>query len=87
MKIFKSDSALGYMEFAYFIKINEEEYLCIFENSSADNFWKPYKVGELAEFDFVEELEEIDESKHEMILKESPIYGTFLFNEFMKNLK
>ena len=88
MKIFETNCSLGYLEVAYFIETKEKEYLCIFENQD-DCSDKVYKVGELAKFtskDLKYELIEIPESKHETILKQSSLYGTYLFDKFLKEL-
>ena len=85
MKIFETNSGLGYGEVAYFIKTNEGEMLCIYENEDQEIFWKKYKVGNIYEFEDYE-LDEVIESKHEIVLKQSGLYNSFLFNEFLKGL-
>jgi len=87
MEIYKTTIALGYQEVSYFIKVTEKDYLCIYEDSSADNFFKPYHIGEIEEFLDQNGLEKVDEEYYEMILKLSSLYGKFLFNYFINDLK
>ena len=87
MRIFKTDSGLGYGEVAYFIETNNGKMLCIDENLCRCFSEKMYKVGNVYEFDD-DEIDEIIGSKNKKkILKYSELYGNFLFNEFLKNLK
>ena len=85
MRIFETNLGLSYGEVAYFIKVTEKNYLCISENQ--EYLGKTYKVGRLEEFVETSGLDEVIKSKHAMILEQSIITGTFLFNEFIKNLK
>jgi len=87
MRIFETNFAMDFMEVAYFIQISEDDYLCIYENSPEDELDKPYTIGEIEEFICSDGLDEVIEEKHEMVLKKSPLYNTFFFNEFIKNLK
>jgi hypothetical protein len=82
MKIYETNAALGYAQLAYLVQLDKTEnghnYLVIGGKniSSTDN----YEIGSV-----VEDLEDyyIEESEYE--LKESPLYGSFLFDFFLKN--
>jgi len=84
MKIVETNSGLGYGEVAYFIEY-QGKFLCIYEDSKSQQFYKCYRVGELAELEDYE-IEEVPEEKHQMIINESPIKYSFLFNFFIKQL-
>jgi len=87
MNLVETNSGLGYLEVAYFVETNENGiYLCIYENSDEDNFWKTYRVGKIYELDN-SELDTIIESKHKMIIEKSEIANTYLFKLFLENLK
>jgi len=47
MKIVETNAALGYGEVAYFVQVQDKQYLCIFENEDKDNFCKMYSVGKI----------------------------------------
>lgn len=84
MTIIETNSALGYSEVAYLIKTNENDFLCIYCNE--EDKGDTYRVGnayELVDYEYQEVIKE----KHEMVLKESPLYDTYLLEYFIKNLK
>jgi len=88
MIVIQTNAALGYAEYATLIKIPNEEnkFLCIYTNE--DRGWdNSYKVGEIEEFDFPSEYDVIPEHKHNLVLSESPLKGTYLYEEFLKSLK
>lgn len=79
MKIFETNAALGYLELAYFIKTQKKgEYLCISTNFDKRN--DTYVVGKS------EILEDYVSKPSDFDIKNSPLYDTFLFNEFIKDL-
>jgi len=85
LKLIETNAALGYNEVAYFIEVEDKEYLCIYENQDADNFWKSYRVGEIEIFDD-SEFDIVIEEKHDMILEQSPLYDSYLFNRLLGDL-
>jgi len=86
MKLVETNSGLGYGEYAYFVHIADNTYLCIFENDDRDNFWKMYSVGKTYDLEDYE-LDVVIPEKHQTVLKKSPLYDTFLFNNFLDTLK
>jgi len=86
MKIVETNDGLGYGEYASFVHVVKNTYLCIFENDGADNFWKMYSVGKIYDLEDYN-LDVIIPEKHELALKQSSLYGTFLFNNFLDTLK
>ena len=92
MKIFETNLGLGYGEVAYFIETKDKEYLCISENEDTGAFNKMYSVGEVAEFEDYDigreyGLIEVIPEKHQMILDNSPLSGTWLFKKFLADLE
>jgi len=87
MLVFETNSGLGYQEVAYFIETNEKKLLCIYENQDADIFWKSYTAGKIEEGILPQEVQEVIPEKHQMVLDGSPLAGTFLFDEFLRNIK
>jgi len=87
MKIVETNAGLGYQEYAYLIELPDKRNLCIYSNE--DKGWgNSYKVGEVYDaFDFEGEYDVIPEHKHHLAFKESPLTGTFLFEEFLKTLE
>jgi len=82
MKLFQTNAALGYGELAYLLQIDEIRYLVIDTDLYDDVY--DYKLGSVVEFKQDEQyyLECTSYS-----LEESPLYGSFLFMEFLKGLK
>ena len=82
MQIFETNSGLGHDEFAYFIQIKDNQYLCIgLSRWIKDSFLGiGYEIGE------AKNLENYEISPSDYKIEESPLYGTFLFSEFLKNL-
>lgn len=82
MQVFETNAGLGYEEYAYFIHIKDNQYLCIglsrFVKGSF--FGIGYEVGE------PKNLEGYEICPSDYKIEESPLYGTFLFSEFLKNL-
>jgi len=90
LMIIQSNAALGYGEYASFIKIpnGDNKFLCIFENEDVCYEGdKAYRVGEIEEFNYASEYDVIPEHKHHLVLDESPLKGTFLFEEFLKTFE
>jgi len=87
MKIYETNAALGYGEVAYFIKVNEKEKLCIFSNECSDAFFASWIPGKCYNDLEDECCDLVIPEKHKMVLDQSPLSGTYLFNEFLKNLK
>jgi len=85
MKIYQTNGGLGYQQLAYLLRLDKSEngynYLCIgrrFVDGSNDD----YIVGEV-----VEDLEEIYIEDTDYKIEDSPLYGSFLFDFFVKNIK
>jgi len=88
MKIYVTTAGLGYNEKAFLLrltrtnsKIESHDYLCIGLQNVTDN--EIYKIGSVVkdwESFYVETTLEFD-------ITESPLYGDFLFNYFIKNYK
>jgi len=88
MTVIQTNAALGYREYATFIKIPNEEnkFLCIFTNE--DNGWDNcYTPGEIEEFDYPSEYDVIPEHKYDLVLSESPLKGSYLYEEFLNIVK
>jgi len=87
IRLIETNSALGYMEVAYLIQINEKEMLCVYSNEEGyvgDHSWV---VGEVYDmFEYESDYDEVINDKKEMVLKDSPLYGDFLFDFFLKHL-
>lgn len=83
MKIFETNSGLGYRNYVYLIKIdavkNKSKYLCIGSNFYLyDN--GIYSLGEGIEMEDYEV-----ELTNSYKIEQSPLFGTFLFNFFLQN--
>jgi len=88
IKVMETNSALGYMEYAIFVQINEKEMLCVFTNECGYEPDFSWRVGHSYEmFDFETEYDSIIDSKKEMVLKNSPLNGTFLYQNFLESFK
>jgi hypothetical protein len=68
MKIYKTNSALGYQQFAYLLKISDTEYLCIDLKNVGSSL--SYEVGEI-----VEDIEEYEIEEVVYDIKTSPLYN------------
>lgn len=69
MQVFESDSALGYLQISYFLKIEERRFLCI---ESVNN--THYVEGSVYIF------EDYEIQKSDRDIEKSPLYGTYLFS-------
>lgn len=84
MKIVKSNSGLGYGETAYFLHLNEDDYLCIdldVSNETSRYRTSGYQIGfkyELLSYEI--------EDASDFNIKHSPLHGTFLFNYYMESI-
>jgi len=80
MTVYKTNSALGYNQYAYLLRLNKSNngynYLCVDTQNIQNN--DTYKLGEIVEDIPNKEVESTDYN-----IKESPIYNTFLFQEFL----
>ena len=76
MKIFETNSGLGYKELAFLLEV-EDGHLCI-GHSNIEDGECGYRIGFLV--DCVEFLE-LTSFK----LKDSPLYNTYLFQKLIKN--
>ena len=80
IEIYQTNSGLGYNQFAYLLKVAQSQYLCIgvnFNNGDSE-----YQTGELV--DNLDKTLFLDDTKYQ--LKDSPLYGTFLFDQYISNL-
>jgi len=82
MKIFQTNAALGYGELVYLLKIDETRYLVIDNRLYYSD--DKYRIGSIEEF---KEDEQYYLECTSYTLEESPLYGGFLFMEFLKGLK
>jgi len=77
MKIYQTNAALGYKQFAYLIRLDKSEngynYLCIGTHNIYDNDW--YQTGKI-----VEDLENYYLEDTTFKITDSELYGTFLFD-------
>ena len=80
MNIYKTNSALGYNQYAILIKVNENEYLVI-DTIGICDCYSSYKIGSCVTFEFEQEVE-IDSNYK---LENSSLYNSFLFNHFLKH--
>lgn len=85
MKVYRTNAALGYRQYAFLIRLDESEhghnYLCVDTQNTGCN--DNYRIGGV-----VEDLEDIyieEEIKFDM--KQSPLSNTFLFEHFLKTYK
>ncbi len=87
MIIYQSNSGLCYNQFAYLIKIGEgnhpreTRYLCIGSNYTSQ-YNDCYNIGEPVD---LEGFEVERSSKYK--LTDSPLYGSFLFTNYINSLK
>jgi len=90
MQIIETNLGLGYLEFARFIKVSKNKFLCIDENIS-DNEYKLYNIGEITIFTDAElkgaGIEKIPKQRHKKVIQSSPLYGTYLFDFFLKHFE
>ena len=81
MKVYKTNAALGYRQLAYLIQLNKTKnghnYLVIGGRniSNIDG----YEIGSI-----VEDLEDIYIEDTDYKIENSPLYGSFLFDFFLK---
>jgi len=76
MKIYETNSGLGYKELAFLLKV-DDGYLCI-GHSHIEDGECGYKIGFIVEnVDFIE-ISSFD-------IKDSPLYHTYLFQKLIKN--
>ncbi len=84
MKIYQSDGGLGYNQLAFLIRLEETKngynYLCVDTQNIEPEDDTSYVIGEI-----VEDLENIYVKESTYKVEESPLYGTFLFNYFLKS--
>ncbi len=78
MKIYQTNSGLGYKELAYFLKLNDKEFLCIDVISAIPHSF--YIIGEINYNDGLLFPEPSDYD-----IKNSPLYESFLFNYLLRN--
>lgn len=81
MKIYQTNAALGYRQLAYIVELNQtkngHDYLVIGgKNITADD----YEIGAI-----IEDLEDIYLEETDYKIENSPLYGSFLFDFFLKN--
>ena len=76
MKIYETNSGLGYRELAYLLKV-EDGYLCIGHSNIKDGECG-YRIGFITP-----DVECLEETNFE--LKDSPLYDTYLFQKLIKN--
>jgi hypothetical protein len=81
MKIYETNASLGYNQLVYIIPINETkngyDYLVIGLHNIRD---EEYELGGI-----IEDLESFYLEESNFKIEESPLYGTFLFDFFLKN--
>lgn len=81
MEIYQTNAALGYMQLAYIIKLNQTkngyDYLVIGgKNITSDD----YEIGTV-----IKDLEDIYIEETDYKIENSPLFGKFLFEYFLKN--
>ena len=73
---------MGYSQLAYLIRLDKSEhghnYLCIDKLNVHDS--DIYSIGKV-----VEDLEDIYVEDSTYVIENSPLYGTYLFDEFLRN--
>jgi hypothetical protein len=79
MKIFETNSGLGYGQYVYMIYIKNKTYLIVGHENLTNQELIDYEVGLLIERDDYE----VEQSLFD--IKDSPLYNTFLFNYFLEN--
>ena len=77
VKVYQTNAALGYRQLAYLIKLKNNDYLCIGTLNVVDY---SYNVG-----DVVKDLEDYYLEQTDYKLEDSPLFGTFLFDYYIKN--
>jgi hypothetical protein len=84
MKTYITDAALGYGQYAYLIRLDKSKngynYLCI--GTVNVDYEDGYELGCV-----VKDLENIYITESILKIEESPLYGSFLFDFFIKNYK
>jgi hypothetical protein len=79
MKLYESNSSLGYNEYVILLEVTKDNYLIIDTiNIDADNY--RYKIGELVQM----EKYELEETNY--LIENSPLKGTYLFEFFLSNM-
>jgi len=81
--VFVANDGFGYKQYAYFIKLDDESLLCIGISSNAYES-DIYHIGEIRikkDQNCMFTLQECSTFK----LKDSPLWGTYLFNYFLKH--
>ena len=89
MKIYQTNSGLGYKQYVYLIRLGKKEngynYLCIgTHNVDEDNgfFKHSYRIGEIIK-EYDECYLELEDTNFK--ITDSELYGTFLFDFFINN--
>lgn len=87
MKIYQTDSGLGYKQYAYLIRLDKTKngynYLCIGTHNvdGDEGFFKHgYRIGEI-----VEDIHGLYLEDTTFKITDSELYGTFLFDFFINN--
>ena len=80
LKIYKTNSALGYNQYAYLLQCTEGFLVVDTIGCYGDD---TYKIGEIKPIDYFEYLE-LEESNYD--IESSPLYDTFLFQFFIKTI-
>lgn len=83
MKIYQTNAAIGYRQLVYIIQLNQTKngynYLVIGgKNITPDD----YEIGSV-----IKDLEDIYLEETDYKIEDSPLYGGFLFDFFLKNYK
>ena len=90
MQVYQTNAALGYDELVYLIKLKtsstcvegkRHDYLCI-GMRNIHGWQVNYRIGNV-----VEKLEEFYVEKSDYKIKNSALYGTFLFDHFLKTFE
>lgn len=81
IKIYQTNSGLGYNQLAFLLKIKDNQYLVI-DTVGINNGYSSYVIGSTVDFDYEQEIEVCENYK----LEKSPLYGTFLFNHFLRTI-
>jgi uncharacterized protein YaiL (DUF2058 family) len=79
MKVYQTNASLGYNQLAYLIRLDSENYLCIDTENVSDG---TYEIGEK-----VSQLDDFYLEETNYKIEQSPIYNSFLFQEFIKKIK
>ena len=83
MKVYQTDSGLGYNQLAFLIRVDKSEngfnYLCIGKKGN-NGPWIYYEVGEL-----IKDLEDIYIQESTFKIEDSDLFGSYLFDFWLKN--